>query len=227
MKTTNTTLIALATVLVLAGQANAELWAVAGPLSSSGTAPAIIAAPAAVLDDSVTNRGMQGFDEAQGVLTTVAHAIDGGGSIPIGTLVDSHMIFLNSSGTGALSHFDVVWTFSRPVIGVMSDSGGNLEVASTFELGNPATNYTTTFTGSGPAAPFTARGMEGNTTPSGPFPNDGYTILGNTLTVGMSVTEPGDRIRVVTSGPVVPVPGAFVLAMVGLCVAGAKLRKYA
>jgi hypothetical protein len=32
----------------------------------------------------------------EGFTTTVAHGIDGGGSIAAGTLVDSHMIFLNS-----------------------------------------------------------------------------------------------------------------------------------
>ena len=154
----------------MAGPAQATLINVAGPLSSFGFAPSIIGAPAHALDDITTNSGMQGFDEAQGVLTSVAHGIDGGGFIAAGTLVDSHMIFLNSVGTAALSHFSVDWSFSGMILGIMSNSGGTLEAASTFELGAPGTNYTVTFAGSGLAAPFAARGIENNNGGGGPFP---------------------------------------------------------
>jgi hypothetical protein len=208
--------------------AQATIIGVAGPASSAGTAPAIIAAPLHALDDIVTNTGMEGFDEAQSVLTSVPHVIDGGGFIPVNSLVDSHMIFLNSAGSGSLSHFDVVYTFDGPIIGVMSDTGGAFEAASTFELGNPATNYTVTFVGSGPAAPFGARGIEGNTSPSGPFPNDGYLISADfmSITVGMSVSEPGDWIRVVTRP--VPEPGTVLLmslGLFGLGLAGSRRRR--
>ena len=146
---------------VLAGQANAVITAVSGPDSSMGTSPQIIAAPSDALEDFVVNTGMQGFNEAQGVLTTVAHAHDSG-VVPAGTLVNSHMIFLNSheEELAILSHLDVTWTFANPILGVMSDSGGILEAGSTFELGNPATNYTVTFPGSGQAAPYNLRGLE-------------------------------------------------------------------
>lgn len=220
LRTIYITFAVLVAMSFMAGQANGDLWSVSGPSSNLGTAPAIIAAPLHALDDITTNTGMQGFNEAKGVLTTVAHAVDGG-SIAAGTLVDSHMIFLNSAGGTRLSHYDVVWTFSRPIVGVMSNNSGSLEANSTFELGNPGTNYTVTFLGSGPAAPFTNRGFEG---PS----QDWYTLLSpNTLEVNMLVTEPGDWIRVVTSGPVVPVPGAVLLGIIGLSVAGVKLRKHA
>ena len=81
MKTLMTICIMFAGLLVMsvmAGQANAVITTVSGPVSSMGTLPQIIAAPAHVLDDIVSNTGMQGFNEAQGVLTTVAHAVDGG-----------------------------------------------------------------------------------------------------------------------------------------------------
>lgn len=209
-----TVAVALALVSV---PAQAVLISVVGPTSSAGTAPSIISAPAHALDDIATNTGMQGFNEAQGVLTTIAHAIDGGGVIAAGTLVDSHMIFLNSAGTGALSHFSVDWTFSGTILGIMSDSNGNLEAASTFELGAPGTNYTVTFPGSGPAAPFPARGLEANDG-LGIGPNDGYALLNpTTLRVGMFVTEPGDWIRVVTAASV---PEPSLLLLVGSGMAG-------
>ncbi len=205
-------------ILVFTGmQANADLIGVTelGP-STAGVSAAIIPAPQNALDDDVENAAMQGFNEAQDVLTSVAHGIDGGGSIAAGTLVDSHMIFLNSTSTRAIGHFDVTWTFDGAILGVMSNQAGTLEAASTFELGNPATNYTV---GAG-AAPFGARGLEGNGNPSS---GDGYTILGNTITVGMYVTEPGDWIRVVTNP--VPVPGALLLGSLGLGFASWRLKR--
>ena len=72
----------------LAFPADATLIGVTGPNSSAGASAAIIAAPSDALDDIVTNWAQQGFDEAQGVLTTAAHGIDGGGSIAAGILVD-------------------------------------------------------------------------------------------------------------------------------------------
>ncbi|MBW2596394.1 MAG: hypothetical protein JRC93_10545 [Deltaproteobacteria bacterium] len=202
----------LVAISVLAGQANGALIGVLGPDSTSGTAPAIISAPTDAIDDLVTNTGMEGFNEAQGVTTTVLHTIDGG-SIAAGTLVDSHMIFLNSL-SGNLSHRNVVWTFDGEIIGVMSDYKGNFEANSTFELGASGTNYTVGIPSE--VAPFPARGMESG---------DSYLVSGNILTVSMGVSEPGDWIRVVTNP--VPVPGAVLLGMLGLSVAGVKLRKHA
>jgi hypothetical protein len=211
-------------MLLCGASAHAAITSVSGPNSSAGVAPAIIAAPANILDDNVVNVGMEGFNEAQGVVTTVAHGIDGGGTIPIGTRVDSHMIFLNNQGNSRLSHYSVDWTFNGVILGVMSDQPGNLESASTFELGNPATNYTTPFPGSGPAAPFNARGFETNIN-GGTGTNDGYAILDPyTLRVGMRVTEPGDWMRVVTASPV-PAPGAFILAGLGSGLVGYMRRR--
>lgn len=169
---------------------SAEIAGVAGGNSSAGTAPAIIGAPANVLEDTVTNRGMQGFNEAK-VVTTIAHNVNGG-VIPAGMLVSSHMIFLNSRGRVELNHANVVWTLSQSILGVMSDPNGEFEAASSFELGAPATNYTVTFPGSGPAAPYRLRGLETIKT------IDSYIVSGNQITVTMNVVEPGDWIRVVT-----------------------------
>ncbi|UCG48192.1 MAG: hypothetical protein JSU94_00140 [Phycisphaerales bacterium] len=204
---------ALSVLLVIAGQANANIISVSGPNSALGSPPAIITAPPDVRDDAAYNTGMEGFNERQRVILPANISIDGGGIIPAGTLVDSHMIFLNTgpgNNTQANSHFNVQWTFDGAILGVMSDTNGSLEVASSPILGAPGTIY--------PAAPFSARGLEGN---SGPGPsNDGYAISGNTLSigVGMYVTEPGDWIRVVTQP--IPAPGAFLLGGIGVGLVG-------
>jgi hypothetical protein len=199
-------------VLGAAAPAGATIISVIGPNSSMGVAPAIIGAPAHLLDDVVTNMGMQGFDEAQDVVTSMAYAIDGG-ILAAGTSVDSHMIFLNSAGSTLLTHSNVIWTFSGAILGIMSNTPGTMEAASTGELGNPLTNYTVTFIGSGPAAPFPNRGLEGA---------DSYLILApNQLRVSMRVSEPGDWIRVVT----VPEPGMLGLIGAGLLGLGFRARR--
>ncbi|MEE8450440.1 MAG: hypothetical protein V3R99_00955 [Thermoguttaceae bacterium] len=186
--------LALIGTLMVASLAEATIIGVAGPASSAGAfASKIIPAPTDALDASVWNTGMQGFDEKQGVTTLAAYLTDSG-SIALGTLVDSHMIFLNKqNGAPDLIHAAVTWTFDGTILGVMSDGPGALEAASTPELGYPTTNY--------PAAGFTARGLEGA---------DTYSVSGATLTVSMFVSQPGDWIRVVTergtSGPPDPIP---------------------
>ncbi|MCU7918607.1 MAG: PEP-CTERM sorting domain-containing protein [Candidatus Thiodiazotropha sp. (ex Dulcina madagascariensis)] len=197
---------------------NATLIGASGPLSSLGTAASIIAAPANILDDDIINTGMQGFDEAQGVTTSIDYAMDGGATLFAGSTVNSHMIFLNSDGRTDITHFGVMWRFDSVILGIMSDRNGNFEATSTGELGNPGTNYTTTFPGSGPAAPFGARGLEGG--------GDGYSIFDPfTLMVSMHVTEPGDWIRVITQANSIPEPSGLVLMGLALTALGFAVRK--
>lgn len=160
-------------LIAMAGQANAALTG----------GPDIILAPASVEDDApgAENTNQQAFNEQQGVLLAAAVDVDGG-SIPAGTWVNSHMIFLNTA-SGSASDLDKVWTFDGPVLGVMSDRGGALEAASSSILGASGTTY--------PGA-FGLRGLEGNG-------NDGYVVAGSQITVSMNVAEPGDWIRVVTA----------------------------
>lgn len=184
--------------------AYAELIAVAGPVSTLGASPLIIVAPPDVLDDCVAGSGQFGFDEAQGVKTPAAFSADNGVTIPKGTRVDSHMIFLNQAdqpGGGAVGHTGVKWTFKRPIIAVMSDVGALLEAASTFALGAPGTNYTVDHGDCTGGAPFPSRGLD-TSQAVGPCPagNDCYTVSGRTITVDMYVFQPGDWIRVVTAG---------------------------
>lgn len=167
----------------------------------------IIAPPPSVIDDApgAENTHQQGFNERQGVLLVAPLAVNGG-NVPAGTLVNSHMIFLNTPGMLAVTS-TATWTFDNVILGVMSDGNGNLEFNSTPLLGAVGTVY---------PAPFANRGLEGG---------DSLLIAGNQLTVTMSVTEPGDWIRVVTRATTVPDAGStLVLLALGACFLGACRR---
>lgn len=200
----------LVAMFILTGQSRADLIGVSGPNSSLGAAASIISAPALVTNAAVTNSAQQGFNEVQDYITQNPINMDDG-VLAAGSFVDSHMIFLNVS-SGIEQHYDVVWTFSGTILGVMSDQMGNLEANSTSELGAPGTTY---------EAPWNARGMEAADTYI-------YTPGSNVLTVNMRVdADAGDWIRVVTTGTVVPVPGAVLLGLLGLGAVGIKLRRHA
>lgn len=160
------------------------------PISSAdflnGLGQNIIPAPASVVDDAVDggaeNTNQEGFLEASDVTLASDLEVDGAADIPAGTVVTSHMIFLNTPDSGVTTDANVVWTFDGPILGVMSDKNGTLEDASNAELGAPGTVY---------PGGFGARGMEGA---------DNYTINNDyQLRVTMLVAEPGDWIRVITA----------------------------
>lgn len=126
---------------------------------------------------------MFGFNERQGVVLAAPVEVDPGGVfIPAGTRVDSHLIFLNPTN-GIATNATARWCFDGQIIGVISDENGLLEAASNAQLGRPGTCY--------PGA-FASRGMERTL-------GDDYTIRGNTISVTMDVTVPGDWIRVITT----------------------------
>lgn len=210
-------------VLFSAVAANAALVSTNGSLSSMGDAASIITAPADMNDDAAFNQAIQAFDEVSGYLLTADLAVDGG-LISAGTRVDSHMIFLNSGpgnvGT-AIAHGAgpnqnaASFTFDGDILGVMSDRAGSLEVASSDFLGLATALY--------PVAAFSARGMEGDPL-DGRTDNDWYSFLGDTISLGMRVTEPGDWIRVVTVSQV-PVPAALPLFLTGLAGLGFAARR--
>ena len=201
-------MLAVCTVALLLGglgTANAALLNVA-PVS--GLPGDIVPAPPDAGNNGLGSETHQlGFNEIQGYTLLAPLNVDGGTDIPIGTIVNSHMILLNHTTPDRQPELTAVniWEFDGIVIGVMSDPTGIAESQSSSFLGADAipTSY--------PGAPSTARGLENNDA------SDFYTGVGtNFLTVGMHVTQPGDWIRVVTAPAAVPVPSAMLLFSTGL-----------
>ena len=145
----------------------------------NGVSGKTIAAPPGVADGAIAdNDHMLGFDERQNVVLDRDLAVDDG-IIPTGTMISSHMILLNVPDDGWSASGVNDWTFSERIIGVMSDIDGELEAESTPFLGASGTRYPT---------PFGLRGLENW---------DGYEGVGTrTLRVTLSVSQPGDWIRV-------------------------------
>lgn len=212
--------ICILALLTLAPPAAADL--VSGP-------DILPAAPPNVDDDfpGAENDHQQGFNEKQdhtlgvrieidplGIFAALPQTeIDSGKLyVKAGTYIDSHMIFLNTPvGAGGASDTKA-WLFAGTILGVMSDQGGTREAASSAEVGAPGTFY--------PGA-FGARGLEGN---------DSYTVFGpdmRSILVDMNVSEPGDWIRVITTGQPVPEPGTLALCGIAITFIAWRRRKRA
>jgi len=100
------------------------------------------------------------------------------------------------------------WIFAGDIIGIMTASFGADVAASSPFLGATGTIY--------PGGGFTAYGLEGN---------DSFSIVGDTLTLTMYVSEPGDWIRVITASSV-PEPSTVLLLGSGLVgLIGYRMKK--
>jgi hypothetical protein len=144
------------------------------------------------------------------MFTPLTFQADDGVLIPKETLIDSHLIFFHHAHSDLARHGDVVWTFKHPIIAVMSSQDGGLAAASTFALGTRKTGDAGSPSSMPPActgaASFDLRGLKStdSTAPYAhtncPSSDDCYSIAGNTLKVNMSVSRPGEWIRVITQG---------------------------
>lgn len=181
--------LAIAVVGMVLGMAASPAQAAILGASDGGL---IIDAPDSTAVNATVSDKMQGFNEQQNFLLEEDLKVDFNQFIEAGTLVNSHMIFLDSVANSRASQ-TVEWLFDGDILGVMSDKNGKLEAASSF-LGAEGTQYTST---------IGARGLEHNNIEK---KNDGYLVDGNKLNLKMTVTSPGDWIRVVTKASTKSVP---------------------
>ncbi len=174
---------------------------------------ATIATPADVLEDGASNTAQQGFDEVQNHTTLQAYDyLDASASVQTlaaGSVIDSHMIFLNTQGNARADSVNAVWTFTGNIIGVMGNYNGSMEFLSSAELGAAGVTYETD-----PDNKLAARGLENIN--GGGANDDGFSFTGNVLTLTMRVTEPGDWVRVITDVNPVPVPAGLPLVLTAL-----------
>ena len=186
----------IAAVGIMLGMAASPAQAAILGVSEGGT---IIDAPNSTRAHATESNLMQGFDEKQNVFLQEALKVDNG-FVDAGIKVNSHMIFLDSPGSTWVDQKNIEWLFDGDILGIMSDSAGNLEDASNSLLGLEGTTY----------QKLNARGFEGN---------DSYSIDGDKLTLSMTVTSPGDWVRVVTKATPESVPEPA--SMLGLFAVGA------
>lgn len=170
--------------LLVSAQASAAVLSVTGDVT-------LIAAPGTVSNATPgNNTTMYAFDEIQNFLLG-ADLVTSSGTILAGTRVNSQMILLNrESGRSSLELAGAV-TFDSMILGLITTTAGL--AATDAILGAAGTTYAT----------FFARGLEGGET---------LGIAGDTLSLVLRVTQPGDWLRVVTIAAI-PVPAAGFLLL--------------
>ncbi len=146
--------------------------------------------PPAIISDNTpgaTNDRQQAFHERQQV-TLLEDVRCTNATIPAGEVVDSHMIFFNTTLLSPVTDANRVWEFDGEVICIMAEPSGLFQALTDNIFGAPGTTY---------PGPFNLRGLETDGT-------DSYAISGNTLTLTMTAEQPGDWIRVLTRSAKLP-----------------------
>ena len=177
----------------------------------------IISAPGSVFDDAALTNSPAAFDEIQ-EFTLLEDLLVDGGVISAGTVIDSHMIFLNPPPGNTINFNEASWRFDGQILGVMSDVNGELIGNSNGFLGALDTLYPPSFDN---------QGMEIGE-PLFPLGIEGYSIVGDFFSANFRVsgTDPGDWLRVITVGETVSASEPAILVMLGfgLLVLGAAGR---
>jgi hypothetical protein len=188
---------------VMARLVFASALGLCAPAAAIGTAAADIistvglteiTAPTLVNRNFLANQGLPPqviFAEQQGFTLSAPLAVDIGGSIPAGTIVDSYFFAVNAINGPFNVNTSV--TFDVPVLGIIYRDGPTLSGpnfdASNF-LGAPGTTYNL-------SPPCDLCGFE---------PGDTAAVLGNVINFHDNYGIPGDYARIITADPA-PVPG--------------------
>jgi len=201
----------------MAVPAVADLISSTGDVSYSTAIPGDLTLNAYESDDYIYV-----FDEKQNLTLTSDLAVDialsglydeasdlvgAGGIIGAGTAVNSYIVHVDPIGTTNLVEYDGSVTFSNKILGVIVETSSLNSTDSV--LGVSTTSY---YTGQ-------LRGLE--------WTNQDEVQLSismDGMTMHLETQNILDNIRVVE---LVPVPGAVLLGILGLGVAGFKLRKFA
>lgn len=203
-----------ATVCAVSVLASAASAATITSLDANGEV--LATAPTSVTNAAPVNSPLiQGFNEQTGVSLlnnlTMENYTAADTSAVLGTVVDSHMFFINqeSGKPDPLVTTTAEFSFSETILGVITSLTGLDNTDSIF--GASGTTY---------EAGFTARGLEGN---------DAVSFSGNTLTLTFAITQPGDWVRVITASsvPAVPLPAGAPLLLAGLGAFGWMRRRQA
>ncbi len=158
------------------------------------------------------NTGQLFFEKAS-VITGSDLALTTGGSVAVGTPVKSYILHFDPVGSSSspVWEFHETLTFDEAVLGVIFDTQTS--------HGHLASSDATVGLGAG----FYDGSWSNRKFEEGQDKWNDVVISGNTVTFNLFTNSSMDEARIITT----PVPGAVLLGMLGLSVAGVKLRKRA
>lgn len=153
------------------------------------------------------------FFERSSVITGSNLILTQGSTVPIGTRVNSYILHFDPVGAASMPvwEFHETLTFDETILGVIFDTNTTHgQMAGSDVAVGLGTDYY--------EASWTQRKFE-----EGQDKWNDIAILGNSVTFDLFTNSSMDEVRIITT----PVPGAVLLGLLGLSVAGAKLRKQA